>query len=239
MLKARAAKSLPLAIVVAIAALATASCGLPASPARAPADARTTVVSVRNLDCADCLERLAASLSKRPRVYSARFDRRRAEIVVAAAPDVDALTLTRAAADPKEDYELVAGAGRGEYKAWARVPEGADVQTVSRDGEDVPDLHAVLSPGKVNVVDFGALWCEPCRALDEHMLALAKERADLAYRKLDIGDWDSPLAKRYLGNVPKLPYVIVFARDGRRVDAVAGLDLGRIDRAIQAAGSAK
>jgi hypothetical protein len=57
-------------------------------------------------------------------------------------------------------------------------------------------------------------------------------RPDVAYRKLDIGDWDTPLARRWLREVTALPYVLVYDKAGRRIDAIAGLDLARLDAAI-------
>jgi thiol-disulfide isomerase/thioredoxin len=112
------------------------------------------------------------------------------------------------------------------------------VKTVATNGEDVPDLKPMLAPGKVTVVDFSAIWCEPCRKLDDHMAKLLESRKDVAYRKLDIGDWDTPLAQRYLKNIAALPYVIVYGPSGAKVQDVAGLDLPGLDAAIaKAAGS--
>jgi hypothetical protein len=62
-------------------------------------------------------------------------------------------------------------------------------------------------------------------------------RKDVAYRRLDVGDWDTPLAKHYLANVAQLPYVVVYDRRGAAIDRITGVDLARLDRAI-AKGSA-
>jgi thiol-disulfide isomerase/thioredoxin len=165
-------------------------------------------------------------------VYKASFDRRKAEVTVVAGPAVDVLGAAKALST-KEDYALEAGAGKGSYIAWTPPPAGVDVQTVAKDGADVPDLGAVVAKGKVTVVDFSAIWCEPCRKLDEHVLGILQKRPDVAYRKLDIGDWDTPLAQRYLKGIPSLPYVIVFDKRGQRVEAIAGLDLAKVDLAIE------
>jgi thiol-disulfide isomerase/thioredoxin len=216
--------------VLLVAGLLCAGCG---AGRRIPTDARTTIVSLRGADCAGCGDNLVTKLKMRPGVYDASFDKRKAELRIVAAPATDAYAEAKRLADPGEGYELLLGEGQGMYKAWAKPPEGADVRTVNEAGADVPDLGAIVVRGKVTVVDFGALWCEPCRALDEHVLGVMKARPDVAYRKLDVGDWDTPIAKRYLKNVPALPYVIVFDKRGSKVDAVSGLDLARIDAAIE------
>ena len=86
--------------------------------------------------------------------------------------------------------------------------------------------------GKVTVIDFSAIWCDPCRKLDDHMMGLVGKRSDVAYRKLDIGDWDTPLAQRYLKGVPSLPFVIVYDKTGQKAAEIAGLDLAKLDLAI-------
>ena len=208
--------------------LALASCG---APETIPADAVRTVVSLDKIDCAECGDEIVTALRERPGVYKASFNKRTAEITVFASREFDVFTAVKQLASV-EGFVAVLGGGKGRYLDWAAFPPGADVQTVAKSGEDVPDLKPHLATGKVTVVDFLAIWCEPCRKLDEHMAKLLAGRSDVAYRKLDIGDWDTPLAKRYLKSVPALPYVIVFGANGLRVSEIAGLDLARVDQAI-------
>jgi hypothetical protein len=49
---------------------------------------------------------------------------------------------------------------------------------------------------------------------------------------MNIVDWDTPLAARYLKGIPELPYVLVYDGKGARVDAIPGADLVRLDAAI-------
>ena len=115
------------------------------------------------------------------------------------------------------------------------LPAGADLVELSHAGEDVPDLGAHAVKGKVTLFDFYAVWCAPCRKIDAHVFALLDRRKDLAVRKLNVVSWETPLAERYLRTSPSLPYLLVYGRDGRRVQAIEGFDLAALDRAIEKA----
>jgi thiol-disulfide isomerase/thioredoxin len=212
---------LPLALLIA-------ACG-GAQPI--PADARTTVVSLGRIDCADCGDKIVADLREQPGVYAASFDRRKAEISVVASPSFDVFTQVRKLA-AEDGFEAILGAGRGHYVDEPAFPEGADVRTVAKGGADVPDLRPLLATGKVTVVDFSATWCGPCRKVDEHMAKVLAARKDVAYRRLEIGDWDTPLARRWLASVPQLPYVVVYDRKGTAISRITGVDLAQLDAAI-------
>ncbi|WP_309896677.1 thioredoxin family protein [Archangium sp.] len=110
---------------------------------------------------------------------------------------------------------------------------GADLKKLSQAGEDVPELESHAVPGKVTVFDFYADWCPPCRKVDAHMFGLLNARGDVAYRKLNVVAWDSPLAKRHLAQVENLPYLVVYGKDGKLVRAVPGLNLEALDAAIK------
>lgn len=114
----------------------------------------------------------------------------------------------------------------------------ADIRTLSAKGEDVPSLEAHAVPGKVTVFDFYADWCAPCVEIDAHMIRLLNERSDIAYRKLNVVGWDTPIAKRYMSKAAKLPMVIVYGKDGKVVAPVVGFNLKALDEAI-ATGAAR
>ncbi len=218
-------RALPLVLAFA-AALACAS----RQPE--PASARRTTLSLKHLHCSTCGNHLAEELAAEPGVQSVRFDRKRAVLYVLANPSVDALARARSLKGEQE-FDVVEGGADGDYAPWPSAGAG-DVLELNHGGSDVADLRAHLVSGKVTVFDFGAIWCEPCRVLDEHMLEVSRKRTDVAYRKLDVDDFDTPLARHYLKGVPKLPYVIVYDKHGRVKAEITGLNVKGLDQAIDA-----
>lgn len=211
-------------MVLALGALTTACGGV-------PKDAKSVTVSLEQIDCADCGDEIVGDLRQRPGVYDAQFDKKRAEIRVVAANEFDVLATVKQLA-ASEGFAAVLGEGKGKYLERPAFPEGSDAQTVIEDGRDVADLTSLLVKGKTTVVDFSGIWCRPCRQIDEHMVKVLGAQKEIAYRRLDIGDWDSPLAKHYLQTVSQLPYVIVYGPKGDKIDSIVGVDLARLDKAI-------
>lgn len=122
------------------------------------------------------------------------------------------------------------------FEPLPQLGENADIAWLSKAGEDVPSLATHTVPGKVTVFDFYADWCAACRKVDGYIYAkLAAGDAALAYRKLNIVDWDSPLAQRYVKQVPSLPFVVIYGADGKESAALHGGDLAALDRALRTA----
>jgi thiol-disulfide isomerase/thioredoxin len=186
-------------IVLGLVLTLTAAC-----KSALPSDAKTTVMSFPDLDCSDCGETMARDLIEEDGVFRTAFDKHRVELTVVADPKVDAFALAQSKKPADEEWHLVLGAGKGAYLPWQPAPRDLDVSQIAKDGEDIPDLAPFIAKGKVTLMDFSAKWCEPCRRMDEHVLGLLATRRDLAYRKLDVGDWDTPLTAHWLAGVSEL-----------------------------------
>ena len=59
--------------------------------------------------------------------------------------------------------------------------------------------------GKWTIFDFWATWCEACVQLDDELRELAASDDRIAIRRVNIVDFDSPIAKRELPDVSLLP----------------------------------
>jgi len=118
------------------------------------------------------------------------------------------------------------------FEPLPRLPGGTDIGWLSKAGEDVPNLDAHAVKGKVTIFDFYADWCSVCRRVDGHVFKKLAAGDPLAYRKLNVVEWDSPLGQRYLRDVPSLPLIVIYGKDGKRFRTLYGADLGLLDRAI-------
>jgi len=119
------------------------------------------------------------------------------------------------------------------FEPLPKLPEGADVASLAKGGVDVADLAPHAVKGKVTVFEFWADWCAACRKVDGHVYKrIAGGDEKIAYRKLEVVDWDSPLGKRWLKDVPALPLIVVHGPDGKRFRALYGADLALLDKAI-------
>lgn len=196
----------------------------------ASAESRAVVLSLADLDCGECGGEAAKVLEGKKGVESARFDLGAAELHIRVDGSIDDEQLV--AWVRTDDVKPVVGAGKGNYLPFAEMPEGADVEVISKAGEDVPSLEAAAVKGKITVIDFYAPWCEPCREVDAHLAKLLASRTDIAYRKINVVDWTTPVAKRHMKKVAGLPYLVVLGKDGKELGKVTGLNLKKLDKLI-------
>jgi thiol-disulfide isomerase/thioredoxin len=217
-------------LVVTMALTGAAACGSTSPKAEVPSGARTVSLSIHGMDCEEDPPVVMAELQKEKGVYDVKFDRKTVVMHVVVDPTVTEERLVAAVA--RTSYRAEVSGKGGSWAAAPKFPEGADIVFVVKDGSDVPDLASVAVAGKFTVVDLYADWCKPCRQVDEHMMRVLAARGDVAYRKLNIVDWDTPLARHHMNGIPELPYVVVFGANRQKIDAISGLHLDRLDAAL-------
>lgn len=84
------------------------------------------------------------------------------------------------------------------------------------------DLSKHLVRGKVTIIDFYADWCGPCRLIAPLLEQLAKSDPKIVLRRIDIINWQSPVAKQF--NLDAIPHVQIYDRKGKLIGAVTGVD---------------
>jgi thiol-disulfide isomerase/thioredoxin len=191
---------------------------------------RVQVYSIQGADCAECGERLEGELRKLKGIKKASFDKRKVELTVRMEDGVGDAVVTAAA--ERAGVKALAGAGLGAYLPHPDYPQGADVATLTKDGSKVGPLEKLRTPGKYTVFDVFADWCGPCREVDNRLREIVASRSDVAVRRLNVVDFDSPLARELGTRLDTLPYVVVFTPSGRRSD-LAGLDMKKLEAALR------
>ena len=213
---------------VGAASVLSAAAFLLGFPESARAD-RTQVYSIQGADCADCAEEIKKELKKVPGFKKAEFNRTKVELKVRLADKVtDAEVL---AAAERAGVKAVVGAGQGAYLPLPDYPAGADVLRLTNDGQKVGSLKKLRVPGKYTVFDFYAEWCGPCRQVDEALRGIVEKRSDVAVRKLNVVDFDSPLARELGSSFEALPYMIVFSPSGERTE-IRGANLKKLNETL-------
>ena len=200
------------------------------APPLARAD-RTQVYSVQGADCASCAEEIKGQLKKIKGIQKVDFDKHAVELTIRMADDVSDEAVVRAIAHSGKGFKGIVGPGHGAYLPVPEFPAGTDVQLLTRDGSAVGPLPKLAVPGKYTVFDVFADWCGPCRMIDERLREVVTRRRDIAIRKLNVRDFDTPLALELGSAFETLPYVVVLTPKGKRIEVV-GTDFEALDKAL-------
>ncbi len=116
-------------------------------------------------------------------------------------------------------------------EAQHQGPSHPNIRMHKNGGQEV-ELASLISQGNITLIDFYADWCGPCRQLSPHLEKLARDAGDVILHKVDIVNWNSPVAQQH--KIQSIPNVWVFDRRGRQVGPPTS-DFGDIARRVRSA----
>ncbi|MEQ8222357.1 MAG: thioredoxin family protein, partial [Candidatus Eremiobacterota bacterium] len=69
-------------------------------------------------------------------------------------------------------------------------------------------LEDYIVPGQINIIDFYADWCNPCKKIAPHLEDLDKRRDDVVVLKVNIDTWDSPVCRQF--TIKSVPSFLIY-----------------------------
>lgn len=174
---------------------------------------------------------MARTLKKEKGIHKARYEKHKAELYIVYL--AKATSPTHMIKRIKEmGFVAVEGAGKGSYLPPVVYKPTMDARWISKNGEAVK-LKEHLAPGKVTIFDFSAKWCGPCKDVDHAIFALMKKYPKLALRKINVVDWNRPVARQYMTGVAQLPYLIIYNAKGAKAKVIVGRKLKLLQQTVQ------
>jgi thiol-disulfide isomerase/thioredoxin len=183
---------------------------LMAPPARAARDAVFSLEPPQPRDA----RAIQKELAKLKGVAEVAFDAPKAEIRVRLEDSVS-------------DEDVIAALRKGGIKARLRRP---DTAVLSADGSAVGPLEKRRVPGKYTVFDVYAEWCAPCEIVDSYLKKVLEDRPDVAVRKLNLVNFDSPLATEL--DLDALPHMVIFGPSGTKTE-IDGADIAALEESLR------
>ncbi|MEE2903805.1 MAG: thioredoxin family protein [Myxococcota bacterium] len=84
-------------------------------------------------------------------------------------------------------------------------------------------MNEALVPGKITIIDFWADWCEPCKDIEIYLRKVASEHQSVVIHKVEVPNFDSPVAKAHLRGVTGLPVIRIYDKNGDLIRDLVGV----------------
>lgn len=91
------------------------------------------------------------------------------------------------------------------------------------------DDELFMLPSKgYSMIDFGATWCSPCKAIAPFFVSLKDKYPSIKFLKIDI-DENQEMARKY--NINNIPAFILF-KDGLEKDRLVGANKVKLEEMV-------
>jgi thioredoxin 1 len=90
------------------------------------------------------------------------------------------------------------------------------------------EFNSAIGESAISVVDFFATWCGPCKAVAPKVAALAAEKTEVRFYKVDVDELDTLAEEQDIQAMPTFK----FYRDGACVGTVQGANIEAIKKQL-------
>ncbi len=191
-------------------------------------EARTIEFRIEGMSCQACARTATRALEQIEGLQVKAIDPKSGKTVVEAPAAVSTDQIKHALAE-QTNFEA--------FFEGETLPRSlTEAERAGLDIEDLPAGQKVrfkshLAAGKYTIFYFHAAWCGPCRLYGPRVEQLVAAHPDqLALRKVDVGDWNTPVARQLTREyrMPGLPFTLVFDDRGKLLGQVVGNDVDKL-----------
>ncbi len=187
---------------------------------------------VEGMSCAQCARTATQVLSEMRGVDSAyvNFDSKKA-VVIGDAKQLSSEKVKRTLQE-HTSFEAVFPGESLPKPLTAQERSQLDYQVIK--GGQKLDFADYLAGRKLTIFDFYADWCGPCRVFSPKLERLLLGYSDVALRKVDIVNWDSPVAQQLTKTyrMPALPFVLIFNEKEKLIGKVVGNEIEKVKKIL-------
>ena len=187
--------------------------------------------TIEGMSCTSCANSSKSVLKKLKGVDSAFVDFDSKKAIVYSKGEIDEAGIKKAIAEL--NFEALFGNDSVIAALTEEDKKGLDI-VVIKGGKKI-EFKEHLAKGKLTIFDFYADWCAPCKLYSPKLERLLVGDPGLALRKVDLVDWESPLARQLnkAYKLPALPFTLIFDENGKLIGRIEGNEIEQVKNILK------